>query len=144
MMTAEANRARQIDNKRLKKRIERLRSILQAELTAIDADLDEIIRGSDVARERRPSEERTRRRQRRRPHPDRRTTGTWCPRPPQNRCPRRRRSIQPRQRHDARTTDSLRRTSPSSDGALHGRTCRLPPQSRDRRLLSTPSGGRKV
>ncbi len=32
----------------------------------------------------------------------------------------------------------------SSDGALHGRTCRLPPQSRDRRLLSTPSGGRKV
>ena len=86
----------------------------------------------------------TRRRQRRRPHPDRRTTGTWYPRPPQNRRPRRRRSIQPRQRHDARTTDSLRRTSPSSDGALHGRTCRLPPQSRDRRLLSTPSGGRKV
>jgi transposase len=51
MMTAEGNRARQIDNKRLKKRIERLRSILQAELTAIDADLDEIIRGTPIWRE---------------------------------------------------------------------------------------------
>ena len=51
MMTAEGNRARQIDNKRLKKRIERLRSILQAELTAIDADLDEIIRGTPMWRE---------------------------------------------------------------------------------------------
>ena len=51
MMTAAGNRARQIDNKRLKKRIERLRSILQAELTAIDADLDEIIRGTPMWRE---------------------------------------------------------------------------------------------
>jgi transposase len=51
MMTAEGNRARQIDNKRLKKRIERLRSILQTELTAIDADLDEIIRGTPIWRE---------------------------------------------------------------------------------------------
>lgn len=145
MMTAEGNRARQIDNKRLKKRIERLRSILQTELTAIDADLDEIIRGTPIWRE---SEELLKSvpgvGNVVGPHSNRRTTGTWHPRPPQNRRPRRRRSIQPRQRHDARTTDSLRRTSPSSDGALHGRTCRLPPQSRDRRLLSTPSGGRKV
>jgi transposase len=51
MMTAEGNRARQIDNKRLKKRIERLRSILEAELAAIDADLDEIIRGTPIWRE---------------------------------------------------------------------------------------------
>ena len=51
MMTAEGNRARQIENKRLKKRIEQLRSILQTELTAIDADLDEIIRGTPAWRE---------------------------------------------------------------------------------------------
>jgi transposase len=48
MITAEGNRARQIDNKRLKKRIERLRSILQAELMAIDADFDEIIRTTPI------------------------------------------------------------------------------------------------
>ena len=51
MMTAEGNRARQIENKRLKKRIERLRSILETELSAIDADLDEIIRGTPIWRE---------------------------------------------------------------------------------------------
>ena len=51
MMTAEGNRARQIENKRLKKRIEQLRSILKTELTAIDADLDEIIRGTPAWRE---------------------------------------------------------------------------------------------
>ncbi|MEJ2436124.1 MAG: transposase, partial [Pseudolabrys sp.] len=48
---AEGNRARQIENKRLKKRIERLRSFLETELSAIDADLDEIIRGTPIWRE---------------------------------------------------------------------------------------------
>lgn len=51
MMTAEGNRARQIENRRLKKRIERLRSILETELTAIDADLEEVIRGTPIWRE---------------------------------------------------------------------------------------------
>ena len=52
MMTAESNRARQIETKRLKKRIERHRSTLQAELTEIDRELDETIRGTPIWRER--------------------------------------------------------------------------------------------
>lgn len=51
MMTVKGNRTRQIQNKRLKKRIERLRSILETELSAIDADLDEIVRGTPIWRE---------------------------------------------------------------------------------------------
>jgi transposase len=48
MMTAEGNRARQIETKRLKKRIERHRSTLQTELTEIEVELDETIRGTPI------------------------------------------------------------------------------------------------
>jgi transposase len=51
MMVAEGNRMRQVETKRLKKRIERHRSTLQAELTAIDSELDETIRGTPIWRE---------------------------------------------------------------------------------------------
>lgn len=51
MMGAEGNRARQVASRRLKKRIERHRSTLQAELTAIDSELDETIRGTPIWRE---------------------------------------------------------------------------------------------
>lgn len=51
MMVAEGNRARALENKRLRKRIERIRAVLQTELTAIERDLDEIIRGTPIWRE---------------------------------------------------------------------------------------------
>jgi transposase len=51
MMVAEGNRARQVETKRLKKRIERHRSTLQTELTEIEVELDETIRGTPIWRE---------------------------------------------------------------------------------------------
>jgi transposase len=48
MMVSEGNRARQVETKRLKKRIERHRAVLQQELTAIDSELDETIRGTPI------------------------------------------------------------------------------------------------
>jgi len=51
MMTAEGNRARQVETRRLKKRIERHRATLQDELTAIEAELDDAIRGTPIWRD---------------------------------------------------------------------------------------------
>jgi len=48
MLVAEGNRARQLTNKRLQKRIERHRAILQTEITAIERELDETIRGTPI------------------------------------------------------------------------------------------------
>jgi transposase len=51
MIVAEANRARLLESKWLKKRIERHRASLQKELTEIDAELDDAIRGTPIWRE---------------------------------------------------------------------------------------------
>lgn len=51
MMTAEANRARQVETRRVKKRIDRHRDVLQAELSEIEAELDETIRGTPIWRD---------------------------------------------------------------------------------------------
>jgi len=51
MITAEGNRARQLESRRLKKRIERHRLILQEELTEIEQELDTTIRGTPIWRE---------------------------------------------------------------------------------------------
>ncbi len=51
MMTAEGNRARQIESPRLKKRIDRHRRHLQDELTEIEAELDDAIRGTPIWRD---------------------------------------------------------------------------------------------
>jgi len=51
MITAESNRRRQLQSKRLKKRIERHLEALQKELTEIENDLDESIRGTPIWRE---------------------------------------------------------------------------------------------
>lgn len=51
MMVAERNRGRQLQSKRLKKRIERHLEALQKELTEIENDLDESIRGTPIWRE---------------------------------------------------------------------------------------------
>jgi transposase len=51
MITAESNRGRQLQSKRLKKRIERHLDALQKELTEIENDLDESIRGTPIWRE---------------------------------------------------------------------------------------------
>jgi len=51
MIVAEGNRARQLESRRLKKRIERHRTVLQAELTAIERELDDTIRGTPIWRE---------------------------------------------------------------------------------------------
>lgn len=51
MMTAEGNRARQIESPRLKKRIDRHRRHLQDELTEIEAELDDAIRGTSIWRD---------------------------------------------------------------------------------------------
>lgn len=48
MMVAEGNRARQLESKRLKKRIARHCALLQKELTEIEHELDETIRGTPV------------------------------------------------------------------------------------------------
>lgn len=48
MMVAEGNRARLVETKRLKKRIERHRTTLQAELTEIEVELDETIRATPI------------------------------------------------------------------------------------------------
>jgi transposase len=51
MIVAEANRARLLENRRLKKRIERHRAALQVELSEIERDLDETIRATPIWRE---------------------------------------------------------------------------------------------
>ena len=51
MMTAEGNRARQVETRRVKKRIDRHRDVLQAELSEIEAELDETIRGTPIWRD---------------------------------------------------------------------------------------------
>jgi transposase len=51
MIVAEGNRARLLESRRLKKRIERHRSALQDELTEIEQELDETIRGTPIWRE---------------------------------------------------------------------------------------------
>ncbi len=48
MIVAEGNRARLLESRRLKKRIERHRSALQDELTEIEQELDETIRGTPI------------------------------------------------------------------------------------------------
>jgi transposase len=48
MMVAEGNRGRQLQSKRLKKRIERHLEALRKELTEIENDLDETIRGTPI------------------------------------------------------------------------------------------------
>jgi transposase len=50
MIVAEGNRARRLESRRLKKRIERHRAVLQDELTEIEAELDETIRGTPIWR----------------------------------------------------------------------------------------------
>lgn len=51
MITAEGNRARQLESRRLKERIDRHRALLQDELSAIEAELDGTIRGTPIWRE---------------------------------------------------------------------------------------------
>jgi len=51
MIVAEGNRARQLESRRLKKRIERHRAILQEELSEIECELDDAIRGTPIWRE---------------------------------------------------------------------------------------------
>jgi transposase len=51
MIVAEGNRARQLESRRLKKRIEHHRAVLQEELTAIERELDDTIRGTPIWRE---------------------------------------------------------------------------------------------
>jgi transposase len=51
MMTAEGNRARQVETRRVKKRIDRHRDVLQAELSEIESELDETIRGTPIWRD---------------------------------------------------------------------------------------------
>jgi len=51
MIVAEGNRARQLESRRLKKRIERHRTVLQDELTEIEHELDDTIRGTPIWRE---------------------------------------------------------------------------------------------
>ncbi len=51
MIVAEGNRARQLESRRLKKRIERHRTVLQEELTEIERELDDTIRGTPIWRE---------------------------------------------------------------------------------------------
>lgn len=51
MIVAEGNRLRQTDNRRLKTRIERHRKLLQDELSEVDRDLDDSIRGTPIWRE---------------------------------------------------------------------------------------------
>lgn len=51
MIVAEGNRARLLESRRLKKRIEHHRSVLQDELTEIEQELDDTIRGTPIWRE---------------------------------------------------------------------------------------------
>ncbi len=51
MIVAEGNRARLLESQRLKKRIERHRGVLRDELTEIDAELGDAIRGTPIWRE---------------------------------------------------------------------------------------------
>ena len=51
MIVAEGNRARQLTGKRLIKRIERLRAVLQKELSEIEHELDEAIRATPIWQE---------------------------------------------------------------------------------------------
>jgi transposase len=51
MIGMEGNRARLLESRRIKKRIERHRNALQDELTEIEAELDETIRGTPIWRE---------------------------------------------------------------------------------------------
>lgn len=51
MFVAEGNRARLLESRRLKRRIERHRRVLQDELTEIDAELGDAIRGTPIWRE---------------------------------------------------------------------------------------------
>lgn len=51
MIVAEGNRARQLESRRLKKRIERHRRTLQDELSEIEAELDDTIRGTPIWRD---------------------------------------------------------------------------------------------
>jgi len=51
MIVAEGNRARLLESRRLKKRIERHRSALQDELSKIDSEIDDTIRGTPIWRE---------------------------------------------------------------------------------------------
>jgi len=51
MIVAEGNRARLLESRRLKKRIERHRSALQDELSKIDSEIDDAIRGTPIWRE---------------------------------------------------------------------------------------------
>jgi transposase len=51
MIVAEGNRARLLESRRLKKRIERHRSTLQDELSKIDSEIDDTIRGTPIWRE---------------------------------------------------------------------------------------------
>jgi transposase len=51
MIVAEGNRARQLESRRLKKRIERHRAVLQEELSEIECELDDTIRGTPIWRE---------------------------------------------------------------------------------------------
>ncbi|MGZ6870222.1 MAG: IS110 family RNA-guided transposase [Frankiaceae bacterium] len=51
MMVAERNRGRQVQSARLKKRIDRHLAALQKELTEIETDLDDSIRGTPIWRE---------------------------------------------------------------------------------------------
>jgi transposase len=51
MIVAEGNRARRLQSPRLKKRIERHRAVLQAELSALDRELNDTIRTTPIWRE---------------------------------------------------------------------------------------------
>jgi transposase len=51
MIVAEGNRARQLESRRLKRRIERHRTALQKELTELDRELDDTIRGTPIWRD---------------------------------------------------------------------------------------------
>lgn len=51
MIVAEGNRMRRLENRRMQKRIERHRKLLQDELSEIESDLDDNIRGTPIWRE---------------------------------------------------------------------------------------------
>lgn len=51
MMAAEGQRERRLDNQRLKKSILRLRKVMERELSDLDGEIDEAVRGSPVWRE---------------------------------------------------------------------------------------------
>ena len=97
MMTAERNRRARLASPRALKSVERLLKALQRELSDLEDEIDATVRRSPAWRQAEgPAQKRARRRQDHRPHPDRRSARTRQPQ--EDRCPGRRRALQPGQR----------------------------------------------